>query len=102
MALAEKYVILFQKECLDLSNIVLNNLHKLKVNPNDNDGIEKMLQAADTLIGDSRFIKNRELEQACMLLVKTFNKVENVSDKSKEVDFFIEIFTKIINHYSIP
>jgi len=102
MALAEKYVILFQKECLDLSNIVLNNLHKLKVNPNDNDGIEKMLQAADTLIGDSRFIKNRELEQACILLVKTFNEVENVSDKSKEVDFFIEIFTKIINHYGIP
>ena len=98
MALAEKYVILFQKECLDLSMIVLNNLHKLKVNPNDSDGIEKMLQAADTLIGDSRFIKNRELEQACMLLVKTFNEVENVSDKSKEVDFFIEIFTKIINH----
>jgi chemotaxis protein histidine kinase CheA len=97
MALAEKYVILFQKECLDLSKIVLNNLHKLKVNPNDYDGIEKMLQAADTLIGDSRFIKNRELEQACMLLVRMFNMVENVSDKSKEVDFFIEIFSKIIN-----
>jgi len=97
MALAEKYVILFQKECLDLSMIVLNNLHKLKVNPNDREGIEKMLQAADTLIGDSRFIKNRELEQACMLLVKTFNEVENVSDKSKEVEFFIKIFTKIIN-----
>lgn len=98
MALAEKYVILFQKECLDLSNTVLNNLHKLKVNPNDNDGIEKMLQAADTMIGDSRFIKNSEIEQACMLLVKTFNMLENVSDKSKEVDFFIEIFSKIINH----
>ncbi len=97
MALAEKYVILFQKECLDLSIIVLNNLHKLKVNPNDNEGIEKMLQAADTLIGDSRFIKNRELEQACMLLVKTFKEVEDVSDKSKQAEFFIEIFTKIIN-----
>ena len=98
MALAEKYVILFQKECLDLSKIVLNNLHKLKVNPNDNEGIERMLQAADTIIGDSRFIKNKELEQACMLLVRTFNEVENVSDKSKEVDFFIGIFSKIISH----
>ena len=98
MALAEKYVILFQKECLDLSNTVLNNLDKLKANPNDNEGIEKMLQAADTMIGNSRFIKNRELEQACLLLVKTFNEVENVSDKSKEVDFFIEIFSKIISH----
>ncbi len=98
MALAEKYVILFLKECLDLSEIVLNKLHKLKVNPNDNEVIERMLQAADTMIGDSRFIKNKELEQACMLLVKTFNEVENVSDKSKEVDFFIEIFSKIISH----
>ena len=97
MALAEKYVILFQKECSDLSKIVLNNLHELKVNPNSNGVIEKMLQAADTIIGDSRFIKNRELEQASMLLVKTFNETENASDKSNEIDFFIEIFTKIIN-----
>ncbi len=98
MALAEKYVILFQKECFDLSKTVLNNLYKLKENPNDNEGMEMMLQAADTLIGDSRFVKDRELEQACLLLVKTFNEVENVSDKSKEVDFFIEIYSKIIKH----
>jgi chemotaxis protein histidine kinase CheA len=97
MALAEKYVILFQKECLDLSKIVLINLHKLKENPQDQGGIEKMLQAADTIIGDSRFIKNKELEQASMLLLKTFNQAEDVSDKSKEVDFFIETFTKILN-----
>lgn len=97
MALAEKYVILFQKECLDLSKTVINYLHNLKINPNDGDGIEKMLQAADTMIGDSRFIKNRELEQACLLLVRTFNEVENVSEKSNEIDFFIELFTKISN-----
>ena len=46
MALAEKYVILFQKECLDLSKTVLTNLDKLKTNPNDNEAIEKMIQAA--------------------------------------------------------
>ena len=97
MVLAEKYVILFQKECLDLSKNVLNNLHELKVNPSDNESIKKMLQAADTMIGDSRFIKNNELEQACLLLVKTFNEVENVSDKSKEITFFIDLFTKITN-----
>lgn len=97
MALAEKYVILFQKECLDLSKTVINNLNHLKINPNDGEGIEKILQAADTMIGDSRFIKNRELEQACLLLVRTFNEVENVSEKSNEIDFFIELFTKISN-----
>ena len=97
MALAEKYVILFQRECIDLSKIVLNSLHGLKRNPNDQKGIEKMLQAADTIIGDSRFIKNKELEQASMLLLKTFNETENVSDKSQELDFFIDVFTKILN-----
>ena len=97
MALAEKYVILFEKECSNLTNIVLNNLIMLRNNPKDIDAIEQMLQAADTMIGDSRFIKNKELEQASMLLVQTFTNTEDVSQKSKEVEFFIENFTKIIN-----
>ena len=97
MALAEKYVILFQKECSNLSDIVLNNLIRLKINPRNTDAIEQMLQAADTMIGDSRFIKNKELEQASILLVQTFKDVQDVSQKHKEIEFFIEIFTKIIN-----
>ena len=97
MALAEKYVILFQKECSNLSNIVLNNLNRLKINPKDTEAIEQMLQAADTMIGDSRFIKNKELEQASILLIQTFKEVHDVSQKSKDVEFFIKIFTKIIN-----
>ena len=96
MALAEKYMIMFQKECSNLSIIVLNNLHRLKANPKDSIAIEKMLQAADTMIGDSRFINQKEFEQASMLLVKTFNQVEDVTEKSKEIEFFIDIFTKII------
>ena len=98
MALAEKYVIMFQKECSNLSIIVLNNLQRLKANPRDSIAIEKMLQAADTMIGDSRFINQKEFEQASMLLVKTFNRVEDVTEKSKEVEFFIDIFSKIIKH----
>jgi chemotaxis protein histidine kinase CheA len=97
MALAEKYVILFQKECSNLSNIVLNNLNRLKINPKDTEAIEQMLQAADTMIGDTRFIKNKELEQASILLIQTFKEVHDVSQKSKDVEFFIKIFTKIIN-----
>ncbi len=97
MALAEKYVILFQKECSNLSYIVLNNLIRLKINPRNTDAIEQMLQAADTMIGDSRFIKNKELEQASILLIQTFKDVQDVSQKHKEIEFFTEIFTKIIN-----
>ena len=95
MALSEKYVILFQKECSSLSKTVLRNLKNLSNNPRDHESLENMLQAADTIIGDSRFINNQELEQASMLLVKTFNNVEDVSQKSKEIEFFTKIFTKI-------
>ena len=97
MVLAEKYVILFQKECSNLSKNVLNNLNNLKNNPYDYEEIERMLQAADTMIGDSRFIQNKELEQACTLLVKTFNEDENIAEKTNELDFFIDLFTKIMN-----
>jgi chemotaxis protein histidine kinase CheA len=97
MALAEKYVILFQKECTTLSKTVLKNLENLSKNPKDHDALEKMLQAADTIIGDSRFINHKELEQASMLLVKAFNNVEDISLKSKEIEFFTEVFTKITN-----
>ena len=97
MALAEKYVILFQKECTSLSKTVLRNLNNLSKNPKDHEALENMLQAADTIIGDSRFINHKELEQASMLLIKSFNDVENVSQKSKEIEFFIKVFTKIID-----
>ena len=97
MALAEKYVILFQKECYYLSKNVLNNLEILSKDPTNGEALEKMLQVADIIIGNSRFINHKELEQASMFLVKTFNNVEDVSQKSKEIEFFTEIFTKIIN-----
>jgi chemotaxis protein histidine kinase CheA len=97
MALAEKYVILFQKECTSLSKTVLKNLENLAKNPQDHQALENMLQAADTIIGDSRFINHKELEQASMLLVKVFNDIEDVSQKSKEIEFFSKIFTKTIN-----
>lgn len=97
MALSEKYLILFQKECTSLSKTVLKNLQNLSKNPKDHEALEKMLQAADTIIGDSRFINHKELEQASMLLVKAFNNVEDVTQKSKEIEFFTKVFTKLTN-----
>ena len=96
MALAEKYVILFEKECNSLSKTVLKNLKNLSKNPKNHDALENMIQAADTIIGDSRFINHKELEQASMSLVKTFNDIEDASQKSREIDFFIKVFSKIV------
>jgi hypothetical protein len=61
-----------------------------------------MLQAVDTIIGDSRFINHKELEQANILLVKSFKKAKDTSQKSKEIELFIYIFTKNINRKGIP
>jgi len=98
MTLAEKYVVLFQNECLELSSIVLDNLHKLTINSENKDALEKILQAADTIIGDSRFINNKELEKASTLLLNTFYADNDVNHKSKELEFFIDVFTKIVNN----
>ena len=96
MALAEKYVVLFQKECLDLSKIVLANLEILSKDPKNSDALEKMIQAADTIMGDSRFINHKELEEASMMLVKSFNEVNHTSDKTQEIEYFKQVFSKII------
>lgn len=97
MAIAEKYAILFQRECLILSNIVQNNLNKLIINPKDKEALEKMIQAADTIIGDSRFINYKELENASMMLVKSFNELKDATGKLSELEFFSKIFNKIIS-----
>ena len=96
MALAEKYIILFQNECTSLSKIVLKNLKNLSKNPQNHAALEELLQAADTIIGDSRFINNKELELVSVELVREFNNVEDPSKKSMEVEFFTKLFTKII------
>jgi chemotaxis protein histidine kinase CheA len=103
MRLAEKYITLFQNECLELSSIVIDSLQKLTINPKDEEVVlEKMLQAADTIIGGSRFINNKELEEASILLVNTFYSNRNLIHKSKELEFFIKIFEKIVNRLGKP
>ena len=95
MALAEKYVILFQKECSELSKIVLKNLEILSDDPKNSEALEKMLQAADTIIGDSRFINHKNLEEASMHLVKSFEEVDQAIGKTKEIEYFKMIFSKL-------
>ena len=98
MALSEKHVILFQTECKTLTSLVIRNLNKLLINADDQIALEEMLQIADTIIGDSRFINYHELEHASTLLVKTFNENSNLKSRSGELKFFVELFVKILNN----
>ena len=98
MALEEKYQTLFEQECFKLSEIVLDKLKRLEINPDDTKAMEDMLQSADIIIGDSRFINNYELEKTASLMIKTFNGKKSASGKAKELRYFMEFFSKFLKY----
>ena len=99
MALEEKYVKVFQKECNYLSLVVLDNLRRLSHEPQNEDYLTKLVQSADIMIGDSRFVEDVELEQAATKVVKTFTGIHDASNKSIELKLLTSAFEKINARY---
>ncbi len=97
MALEEKYVRVFRKECVQLSFIILDCLTKLSLQPKNKFVIEKMIQSADTIIGDSRFVDDIELEKAAKMIVDSFKGKNDATDKLEELGFFTAIFKSILS-----
>jgi chemotaxis protein histidine kinase CheA len=97
MALEEKYVRVFRKECVQLSLIILDSLKILSVEPKNKVIIEKMVQSADTIIGDSRFVGDADLEKAAKMIVDSFKGVEDATDKFEELQFFTSVFQTILS-----
>ena len=60
MALEQKYKKAFQSECNVLSQAVLGSLLKLATNPKDHQELSKLVQIADTIMGDARFLEDIE------------------------------------------
>ena len=100
MALEEKYVKVFQNECSHLSFVVLDNLRRLAYEPQNEDYLTRLVQSADIMIGDSRFIEDSELEQAATRVVKTFTGIRDASNKSEELELLILAFEQINARYS--
>jgi chemotaxis protein histidine kinase CheA len=99
MALEEKYVKVFQKECNYLSFVVLDNLRRLSQEPQNEDYLARLVQSADIMIGDSRFVDDTELEQAATKLVKTFTGIHDASNISDELKFLTHTFERINARY---
>ncbi len=99
MALEEKYIKVFQKECNHLSLVVLDNLRRLYHEPQNQDYLERLIQSADIMIGDSRFVGDTELEQAATKVVKTFTGVHDASNKSDELKLLALAFERINARY---
>lgn len=85
MTIEEKYKNAFQAECNVLSQAVLGSLLKLAANPKDKQELSKLVQSADTIMGDARFLQDKELEQNATEIVKSF---VGTSDVRKKIDQF--------------
>lgn len=85
MTLGEKHRKAFQSEYNDLSQAVLDSLLKLAANPKDLKELSKLVQSADTIMGDARFLQDKKLEQNAKDIVKSFT---GVNDVRKKIDEF--------------
>ena len=96
MALEEKYVRVFRNECDYLSYQVLDNLRNLSVQPQNIESLKSVVQTADTIIGDSRFVGDKGLENAAKMVVKCFTGITDARDKSDDLKFLTKVFEAII------
>ncbi|MGY5151782.1 MAG: hypothetical protein ACW9XA_05890 [Candidatus Nitrosopumilus sp. bin_6a] len=92
MTFGEKHRKAFQSECNDLSQAVLGSLLKLATSPQDKKELSKLIQSADTLMGNARFIQDKELEQNVTDIVKSFTGVNDVRKRIDEYSVAFEEF----------
>ena len=75
----------FRSECDKLTYVILDSVQRLKERPRDTQQIKRLVQAADTMMGDARFLEDKVLERYATTIVKDFT---NVYDVRKKIDQF--------------
>lgn len=98
MILGEKHKKAFQSECNALSQAVLGSLLKLAANPKDIKELSKLVQSADTLVGNARFLQDKKLEQNAKDIVKSFTGVNDVRKKIDEFGMAFERFGLLVGN----
>lgn len=96
MELAQKHKEVFQFECNTLSQAVLGSLLKLAANPRDKQELSKLVQSADTIMGDARFLQDKKLEQNATMIVKSFTGTSDVRKKIDQFGMAIEQFGLLV------
>jgi chemotaxis protein histidine kinase CheA len=96
MTLDPKYQKIFRKECDHLSQMILGSLQKLSENPTDKQELNKLVQAADTVMGGSRFLEDQVLEQNATMIVNSFTKIKDVRKKIDEYGAALEQFGLLV------
>ena len=95
MALEQKYVTCFREECNKLTCVILDSVESLKERPNDTQQIKKLVQAADTMMGDARFLEDKVLESYATTIVNEFT---NVCDVRKKIEQLTCVIMSKINN----
>ena len=94
MTLMEKHRTMFLEESSRLTGLVLDCLQKLEENPNDCECIEKMVDTADIIMGDAKFLQDKDLEMDAKMIVDFFKGVQDVRERQKEFDLVKRHFGK--------
>jgi chemotaxis protein histidine kinase CheA len=103
MTLDKKYKKVFESECTTLSQAVLGSLLKLAANPQDKKELSKLVQSADTIMGDARFLQDKKLEETAADVVKSFTGISDVRKKIDELSTAFEQFGLLVgNHGACP
>jgi chemotaxis protein histidine kinase CheA len=96
MTLEQKHQNAFRTECNDLSQMVLGSLLKLASNPKDVQELANLVQTADTIMGNARFLQDKELEQNATMIVKSFTDAKDVRKKIEEYGMAFEQFGTLV------
>jgi chemotaxis protein histidine kinase CheA len=103
MTFDKKYKKAFESECNTLSQAVLGSLLKLAANPQDKKELSKLVQSADTIMGDARFLQDKKLEETAADVVKSFTGISDVRKKIDEFSTAFEQFGLLVgNHGACP
>lgn len=94
MALAESYRELFQDEARKMTISVVKSLQQLKENPSDKNEVERLLNCADVIIGDAKFLEDKELEEGAKIIINLFKGTKDARWRSTEICRLLERFSK--------
>ncbi len=90
MTLNELHRRIFQDETHVLTDSIVKSLQKIGKNPSDRDEVEKRVNSADVVIGNARFLEDKELEERAKMIVDLFNGSKDAKGKSAEIRRLIE------------
>ena len=90
MALNETHRRVFQNETQSLTVSMVKSLQKIGRDPLDRNEIERLVNSADVVVGNAKFLEDRELEERAKMIVTLFSRSEHAKGRSSEIRRLIE------------